>query len=144
MARRCPSICSNRREGRRAPRHWLGYRCLTGQHREDFELRKNLVHGFLGESGALLVAQLVQACCFYLVPSMLGNVADVMWELRIFDRKTFCRWLEDALKALPKELSAGAITATEKQVTEFHKQVMCAEDASMIGWSLMEFSGFYR
>ncbi|XP_048376990.1 transportin-3-like isoform X1 [Stegostoma tigrinum] len=114
------------------------------KHKEDFELRKNLVHGFLGESGALLVAQLVQACCFYLVPSMLGNVADVMWELRIFDRKTFCGWLEDALKALPKELSAGAITATEKQMTEFHKQVMCAEDATMIGWSLMEFSGFYR
>ncbi|XP_038639310.1 transportin-3-like isoform X3 [Scyliorhinus canicula] len=58
--------------------------------------------------------------------------------------KTFCRWLEEALKALPKELTAGAITATEKQVTEFHKQVMFAEDATMIGWSLMEFSGFYR
>ncbi|XP_069765925.1 transportin-3-like isoform X3 [Narcine bancroftii] len=124
------------------------------EHKEDFELRKNLVHRFLGESGALLVAQLVQACCFYLVPSMLGNVADVMWELRIFDRKlgcflccwcqTFCQWLEDALKGLPKELSAGAITATEEQVTEFHQQVMCAEDAAMIGWSLMEFSGFYR
>ncbi|GCB63304.1 hypothetical protein scyTo_0007374 [Scyliorhinus torazame] len=116
----------------------------VNKHKEDFELRKNLVHGFLGESGALLVAQLVQACCFYLVPSMLGNVADVMWELRIFDRKTFCRWLEEALKALPKELTAGAITATEKQVTDFHKQVMFAEDATMIGWSLMEFSGFYR
>lgn len=114
------------------------------EHRDDFELRKNLVHGFLGESGALLVAQLVQACCFYLVPSMLGNVADVLWELRIFDCKTFCQWLEDALMSLPKELPAGAITATEKQVTEFHKQVMCAEDAAMIGWSLMEFSGFYR
>ncbi|XP_042201062.1 transportin-3-like [Callorhinchus milii] len=112
---------------------------------EDFELRKNLVRGILAESGALLVSQLLRASCFYLVPSMLGTVAEVMWELRAFDHKAFCQWLEDALKGLPKELSAGAITATAKQMMEFHKQVMCsAEDAAMISWSLMEFSGFYR
>uniref|UniRef100_A0A4W3H9G2 Transportin-3-like n=1 Tax=Callorhinchus milii TaxID=7868 RepID=A0A4W3H9G2_CALMI len=91
---------------------------------EDFELRKNLVRGILAESGALLVSQLLRASCFYLVPSMLGTVAEVMWELRAFDHKAFCQWLEDALKGLPKELSAGAITATAKQMMEFHKQVM--------------------
>uniref|UniRef100_A0A4W3HDV9 Transportin-3 n=1 Tax=Callorhinchus milii TaxID=7868 RepID=A0A4W3HDV9_CALMI len=54
---------------------------------EDFELRKNLVRGILAESGALLVSQLLRASCFYLVPSMLGTVAEVMWELRAFDHK---------------------------------------------------------
>uniref|UniRef100_A0A4W3HCH4 Transportin-3-like n=1 Tax=Callorhinchus milii TaxID=7868 RepID=A0A4W3HCH4_CALMI len=55
--------------------------------KEDFELRKNLVRGILAESGALLVSQLLRASCFYLVPSMLGTVAEVMWELRAFDHK---------------------------------------------------------
>lgn len=37
--------------------------------------------------------------------------------------QTFCRWLENALKGLPKETSGGAVTVTNKQLTDFHKQV---------------------
>lgn len=37
--------------------------------------------------------------------------------------QTFCRWLENALKGLPKETSGGAVTVTHKQLTDFHKQV---------------------
>lgn len=35
----------------------------------------------------------------------------------------FCRWLESALKGLPKQTAGGAVTVTHKQLTEFHKQV---------------------
>lgn len=37
--------------------------------------------------------------------------------------KTFCRWLETTLKALPTSNSGGAVTATHKQLTDFHKAV---------------------
>lgn len=37
--------------------------------------------------------------------------------------QTFCRWLEVALKGLPKEMSGGAVTVTHKQLTDFHKQI---------------------
>lgn len=37
--------------------------------------------------------------------------------------QTFCRWLENSLKALPKETTGGAIQVTHKQLTDFHKQV---------------------
>ena len=34
-----------------------------------------------------------------------------------------CKWLEVALKGLPMENSGGAVTATNKQLTDFHKAV---------------------
>lgn len=37
--------------------------------------------------------------------------------------QTFCRWLENSLKGLPKETTGGAIQVTHKQLTDFHKQV---------------------
>ncbi|KAG8138614.1 hypothetical protein E2320_004484, partial [Naja naja] len=36
---------------------------------------------------------------------------------------TFCRWLENSLKGLPKETTGGAVQVTHKQLTDFHKQV---------------------
>lgn len=37
--------------------------------------------------------------------------------------QTFCRWLENSLKGLPKETTGGAIQVTHKQLTDFYKQV---------------------
>lgn len=37
--------------------------------------------------------------------------------------QTFCRWLENSLKGLPKETTGGAVQVTHKQLTDFHKQV---------------------
>ncbi|KFQ60969.1 Transportin-3, partial [Pelecanus crispus] len=55
-------------------------------------------------------------------PYTLPDVAEVLWEIMQIDRPTFCRWLENSLKGLPKE-TGGAIQVTHKQLTDFHKQV---------------------
>lgn len=119
------------------------------QHEEDFELRKQLIGQAMEQHGQQLVAQLMNSCCFCLPPYTLPDVAEVLWEVMVFDRpvsmqsrsaalacpqvappthrtcrpQTFCRWLESALKGLPKETSGGAVTVTHKQLTDFHKQV---------------------
>lgn len=124
--------------------------CLVfPQHEEDFELRKQLIGQAMEQHGQQLVTQLMNSCCFCLPPYTLPDVAEVLWEVMVFDRpvsmkihsaalaclqvappthltyppQTFCRWLESALKGLPKETSGGAVTVTHKQLTDFHKQV---------------------
>lgn len=99
------------------------------------------------QHGQQLVTQLMHSCCFCLPLYTLPDVAEALWEIMLFDRpvstttrrhvtcpfligaspclsfQTFCRWLENALKGLPKETSGGAVTVTNKQLTDFHKQV---------------------
>ncbi|KAG7276627.1 hypothetical protein CRUP_025851 [Coryphaenoides rupestris] len=84
-------------------------------HEEDFELRKQLIGQAMGQHGQQLVAQL-----------------------------TFCRWLEVALKGLPKETSGGAVTVTHKQLTDFHKQVTSAEECKQVCWAIREFTRLFR
>lgn len=126
---------------------------LSLQHEEDFEVRKQLIGQAMEQHGQQLVTQLMHSCCFCLPPYTLPDVAEVLWEVMVFDRpvsvnsitvtpgrvrhrlflryeylncllfQTFCRWLENALKGLPKETSGGAVTVTHKQLTDFHKQV---------------------
>lgn len=122
---------------------------LSLQHEEDFEVRKQLIGQAMEQHGQQLITQLMHSCCFCLPPYTLPDVAEVLWEVMVFDRpvsikscsgvspvlpqvlmvklcllfQTFCRWLENALKGLPKETSGGAVTVTNKQLTDFHKQV---------------------
>ncbi|XP_006826075.1 transportin-3-like [Saccoglossus kowalevskii] len=58
--------------------------------------------------------------------------------------ESVCRWLEAALKALPTETTTGAVTATHKQLTEFHKQVTSAEDQKKVSYALRDFARLYR
>ncbi|CAB1333807.1 unnamed protein product [Coregonus sp. 'balchen'] len=101
-------------------------------HEDDFELRKQLISQAMGQHGQQLVTQLMHTCCFCLPPYTLPDVAEVLWEIMVFDRPTFCRWLENALKGLPKETSGGAVTVTNKQLTDFHKQVTSAEECKQV------------
>lgn len=117
---------------------------IVNDHKEDFEARRELVHGILQQHGQVLVDRLLQAACFYLPPSTLSDLSEVLWELELFDRATFCRWLEHSLKGLPKESTGGAVTATHKQLTDFHKQVTSAEDCNTVTWALREFTKLYR
>ncbi|MGH0114663.1 UNVERIFIED_CONTAM: hypothetical protein FKN15_031805 [Acipenser sinensis] len=96
---------------------------IANDHEDDFELRKQLIQQAMSQNGQQLVNQLINTCCFCLPPYTLPDVAEVIWEIMLFDRPTFCRWLENALKGLPKETSGGAVTVTHKQLTDFHKQV---------------------
>ncbi|XP_030630141.1 transportin-3 isoform X1 [Chanos chanos] len=117
---------------------------VSNDHEEDFEVRKQLISQAMEQHGQQLVTQLLHACCFCLPPYTLPDVAEVLWEIMIFDRPTFCRWLEAALKGLPKETSGGAITVTHKQLTDFHKQVTSAEECKQVCWAIREFTRLYR
>ncbi|KAM4570059.1 transportin-3 isoform 1-T1 [Odontesthes bonariensis] len=117
---------------------------ISNDHEEDFEVRKRLIGQAMEQHGQQLVSQLMQSCCFCLPPYTLPDVAEVLWEIMLFDRPMFCRWLENALKALPKETSGGAVTVTHKQLTDFHKQVTSAEECKQVCWAIREFTRLFR
>ncbi|KAM7367472.1 hypothetical protein PAMP_015369 [Pampus punctatissimus] len=117
---------------------------VANDHEEDFEVRKQLIGQAMEQHGQQLVTQLMHSCCFCLPPYTLPDVAEVLWEVMVFDRPTFCRWLESALKGLPKETSGGAVTVTHKQLTDFHKQVTSAEECKQVCWAIREFTRLFR
>uniref|UniRef100_A0A3P8NTW6 Transportin-3 n=1 Tax=Astatotilapia calliptera TaxID=8154 RepID=A0A3P8NTW6_ASTCA len=117
---------------------------VANDHEEDFEVRKRLIGQAMEQHGQQLVTQLMHSCCFCLPPYTLPDVAEVLWEIMVFDRPTFCRWLESALKGLPKETSGGAVTVTHKQLTDFHKQVTSAEECKQVCWAIREFTRLFR
>ncbi|XP_028254571.1 transportin-3 isoform X2 [Parambassis ranga] len=117
---------------------------VANDHEEDFQLRKQLIGQAMEQHGQQLITQLMHSCCFCLPPYTLPDVAEVLWEVMVFDRPTFCRWLENALKGLPKETSGGAVTVTHKQLTDFHKQVTSAEECKQVCWAIREFTRLFR
>ncbi|XP_061570250.1 transportin-3 isoform X2 [Cololabis saira] len=117
---------------------------VANDHEEDFEVRKRLISQAMEQHGQQLVNQLLHSCCFCLPPYTLPDVAEVLWEIMVFDRPTFCRWLENALKSLPKETSSGAVTVTHKQLTDFHRQVTSAEECKQVCWAIREFTRLFR
>lgn len=56
------------------------------QHEDDFDLRKQLIGQAMGQHGQQLVTQLMHTCCFCLPPYTLPDVAEVLWEIMVFDR----------------------------------------------------------
>ncbi|XP_056280903.1 transportin-3 [Pseudoliparis swirei] len=117
---------------------------VANDHEENFELRKQLIGQAMEQNGQQLITQLMHSCCFCLPPYTLPDVAEVLWEVMVFDRPTFCRWLEHALKGLPKETSGGAVSVTHKQLTDFHKQVTSAEECKQVCWAIREFTRLFR
>ena len=75
------------------------------------------------QSGVLMLLR--KTCGFLLLPvgSQLSKPCLLLKCLSFFSVQTFCRWLENSLKGLPKETTGGAVTVTHKQLTDFHKQV---------------------
>lgn len=112
--------------------------------REDFEVRSAAVKQLLTDHGQALVHAAINACVFCLPSYMIPDVAEVLYELMSVDRSTFCVWLETTLKALPTESSGGAVTATRKQLTDFHKSVTIAEDLKQMIHAVRDFSRLYR
>ncbi|XP_044834842.1 transportin-3 [Mauremys mutica] len=117
---------------------------VANDHEEDFELRKELIGQVMNQLGQQLVSQLLHTCCFCLPPYTLPDVAEVLWEIMQIDRPTFCRWLENSLKGLPKETTGGAIQVTHKQLTDFHKEVTSAEECKQVCWALRDFTRLFR
>uniref|UniRef100_A0A1A8J0S9 Transportin-3 n=1 Tax=Nothobranchius kuhntae TaxID=321403 RepID=A0A1A8J0S9_NOTKU len=117
---------------------------VANDHEDDFDVRKRLIGQAMEQHGQLLISQLMHSCCFCLPPYTLPDVAEVLWEIMLFDRPMFCRWLENALKGLPKETSGGAVTVTHKQLTDFHKQVTSADECKQVCWTIREFTRLFR
>nr|XP_061809307.1 transportin-3 isoform X3 [Nerophis lumbriciformis] len=117
---------------------------VANDHTEDFDLRKRLIAQAMEQHGQQLVTQLMHSCCFCLPAYTLPDIAEVLWEVMTFDRPTFCRWLESALKGLPKETSGGTVTVTHKQLTDFHKQVTSADECKQVCWAIREFTKLFR
>ncbi|XP_044285287.1 transportin-3 [Varanus komodoensis] len=117
---------------------------VANDHEEDFEARKALIGQVMTQLGQQLVNQLLHTSCFCLPPYTLPDVAEVLWEIMQVDRPTFCRWLENSLKGLPKETTGGAVQVTHKQLTDFHKQVTSAEECKQVCWALRDFTRLFR
>ncbi|KAI0229589.1 Transportin-3 [Lamellibrachia satsuma] len=111
--------------------------------KEDFETRRCLVEALLLEHGQLLVTALINACVFSLPSYLLADSAEVIYALMLLDRPAVCKWLEVALKGLPMENSGGAVTATHKQLTDFHKAVTSAEEIKQVSRAIREFQRLF-
>ncbi|XP_042339231.1 transportin-3-like, partial [Plectropomus leopardus] len=59
---------------------------VSNDHEEDFEVRKQLIGQAMEQHGQQLVTQLMHSCCFCLPPYTLPDVAEVLWEVMVFDR----------------------------------------------------------
>ncbi|XP_059139993.1 transportin-3-like isoform X2 [Physella acuta] len=112
--------------------------------RDDFPARRTLVKKLLDDHGQPLVIALVNACLFCLPTFMSADVSEVLYELMIMDRPTFCVWLEHTLKALPTESSGGAVTATKTQLEDFHRACTSAEDLKQMSSAVRDFCRLYR
>ncbi|XP_025097718.1 transportin-3-like isoform X1 [Pomacea canaliculata] len=112
--------------------------------RDDFEARSTAVKQLLSDHGQALVHATVNACVFCLPSYMVPDVAEVLYELMLINLPTFCVWLETTLKALPTENSGGVVTATHKQLTDFHKSATTAEDLKQLTHAVRDFSRLYR
>lgn len=49
-------------------------------------MRKQLIGQAMEQHGQQLVTQLMHSCCFCLPPYTLPDVAEVLWEVMVFDR----------------------------------------------------------
>ncbi|XP_071476765.1 LOW QUALITY PROTEIN: transportin-3-like [Diadema antillarum] len=110
---------------------------------EDFERRKALVVGILQEYGEALLKAIMEACAFYLPAYRMPDHGEVIFHLIQFDRESMSKWLEGALQSLPAE-TAGRITATPKQLSEFHESLTSAEDEKNVCYALRDFTRLYR
>ncbi|XP_077999883.1 transportin-3-like [Glandiceps talaboti] len=122
----------------------LVYTATGNEHRDDYEVRKSLVHVIFNQHGEQLMNNLMIAVVFHLPVYMVPEIGDVIYELMLFDRPSVCRWLEVALKALPTETRPGAVNATHKQLTEFHKKVTSAEEQNSVSHALRDFARLFR
>lgn len=77
---------------------------LSPQHEEDFEVRKQLIGQAMEQHGQQLVTQLMHSCCFCLPPYTLPDVAEVLWEVMVFDRPVSIKSCSGVSPVLPQVL----------------------------------------
>ncbi|CAH1799403.1 unnamed protein product [Owenia fusiformis] len=110
----------------------------------DAETKRTIVMSLISEHGQALTQSILNATVFCLPSYMVTDVAEVVQELMVVDRPVFCKWLEVALKTMPTESHGGAVNATHKQLTDFHKACTSAEDLPMVSRALKDFCRLFR
>ena len=116
----------------------------NNESKEDFPLRQNLVLAIVRENGNLLMSRLIYVSVFTLHSYMLSDVSDVIVELTLTDREAMNGWLQEALENLNKNASDRHLTATNKQLVDFHEAIMKAESTKHVTQCLKEFSRLFR
>ncbi|KAJ1519674.1 hypothetical protein ONE63_004939 [Megalurothrips usitatus] len=91
---------------------------------QDFPLRQSLVLAIVRENGRTLTTRLLHSSVFFLHSYMLSDVSDVIVELTLTDRDAMHKWLENALSDLSAHAAGHSLSATNKQMVEFHSSVM--------------------
>ncbi|XP_059471505.1 transportin-3 [Neocloeon triangulifer] len=116
----------------------------NGEDKPDFKLRQQLVKHIMESSGQVLVLNLINSSIFCLHSNMLGTVAEVIFEMMLFNRAEMCVWLEHALKSLPTTNAGGHVNATQKQLVDFHKLVTRAEHKKEVTHALRDFAHLFH
>eukprot|EP00057_Strongylocentrotus_purpuratus_P035336 XP_798649.3 PREDICTED: transportin-3 [Strongylocentrotus purpuratus] len=118
--------------------------CATAKwEAEDFERRKAAVNSIFQEYGEPLTKAMIEACSFYLPAYRMPDHGEVIFHLLQYDRESLSKWLEAALQGLPTE-TAGRVTATPKQLSDFHKELCSAEEEKIVCYALRDFTRLYR
>lgn len=114
------------------------------QDTKDEELRKSLGHRLIEDKGQELITNLIQASVFCLHTYMLSDVADVIMELMMTHQPSMSRWIEEAIKTMPTQNSGGSVTATPKQLEDFHRSALSCESSKAMTHILRDFARLYR
>lgn len=116
----------------------------NNESQEDFPVRKTLVQAIVQENGRLLTSRLLHASVFFLHSYMLADVSDVIVELTLTDRESMNTWLQQALEDLNNSASGQHLTATSKQIVDFHAAIMKAEGTKPVTHHLKDFTRLFR
>ncbi|XP_026810121.1 transportin-3 [Rhopalosiphum maidis] len=120
---------------------------LCGKSRKDNinnEECRQYVTSIINSIGEQLIDNLIQASVFSLQTYMLPDVIDVIIELMAYDKVQTLRWLTGAVEKLPKQNSAGLVTATNEQCLQFLNSFHSYENDGELCRSLREFSRYFR
>uniref|UniRef100_A0A8C8D9P6 Transportin-3 n=1 Tax=Oncorhynchus tshawytscha TaxID=74940 RepID=A0A8C8D9P6_ONCTS len=109
---------------------------VSNDHEDDFELRKQLIGQAMGQHGQQLVTQLMHTCCFCLPPYTLPDVAEVLWEIMVFDRPVSHMYI-DTCSTTPD--STCIIHMQLKVDVHIH-----AEECKQVCWAIREFTRLFR
>uniref|UniRef100_T1IH38 Importin N-terminal domain-containing protein n=1 Tax=Strigamia maritima TaxID=126957 RepID=T1IH38_STRMM len=116
---------------------------LVRRHRienECEECRKFIVE-CLVEFGGLLMTNLINACVFVQTEFVVEDVADVIYELVVYDRKAVCLWLKESLELA---MRGSGNTATQEQLRDFYKAVTGANSERDVCLAMRTLGRLYR
>ncbi|ODM90983.1 Transportin-3 [Orchesella cincta] len=109
-----------------------------------FAERKTLVRNTMMQHGPNLITMLIHGVIFQLPTYTIGDICELLYEIKEMMPKEYASWIENALKQLPENTPAGTQAATLTQLESFHKQATGARSPKELSRSLKDFCRLYR